>query len=179
MLSRFPLRGGQLFYGARAREAPAPLTVPPSTRRETSRGAETRAGLLERFPPFPKYFIIQVSPNDLSVATHCVYATAIVAAPRVFDPVPLDTLFDQSLTKGLAARQSEAGHNDFRPSGTLAESGCESAKSSPWQLSPVRTPRERLSFKRHLRHEQAPESAGSLRPRFSGLRSPSLGLHPS
>jgi hypothetical protein len=53
---------------------------------------------LEWFPPFPKYFFIQVSPNDLSVATHCVYATAIVAAPRVFDPAPLDTLFDQSLT---------------------------------------------------------------------------------
>ena len=88
MLSRFLLRGGQLLHGARAREAPAPLTVPPSTRRETSRRAETRAGLLEWFPPFPKYFFIQVSPNDLSVATRCVYATAIVAAPRVFDPVP-------------------------------------------------------------------------------------------
>jgi hypothetical protein len=53
---------------------------------------------LEWFPPFPKYFVIQVPPNDLSVATRCVYATAIVAAPRVFDPVSLDTLFDQSLT---------------------------------------------------------------------------------
>ena len=60
--------------------------------------AETRAGLLEWFPPFPKFFVIQVSPNDVSVATHYVYATAIVAAPRVCDPVPSDTLFNQSLT---------------------------------------------------------------------------------
>ena len=62
-----------------------------------SQGAETRAGL-EWFPPFPKFFVIQVSPNDLSVATHYVHATAIVAAPRVCDPVPSDTLFNQSLT---------------------------------------------------------------------------------